>query len=365
MSVAYADTTPRNSLLGTGATSHEWLLLAADEVEAEQKRTHIVSTINDPVLRDVLDNFHDVLLHKLTSPMARVSSSRERQLISPWHQPQKPYSPQPGASWYQPRQISPGYASPVTPSWYQPYRPTTFYLFNDAIISTPQSVLSYWTSIDYTSALTGFMSTSYDLLGTNAVAVAPLGGFDALDITSITPASFVQVATAGNIAAPYEQFYDAKSSDLQDSRDPVPTTAPLAVSAVEDIANWLGVPAADIFGATGIAKRTYQEWKKGGIRRPRPASEGRLWELHRFAADLVETMGPAGVRSWFRQDPSRRVLLQSGAIDQLASQAYTALALTDSRPPWVGVGSSEDHVAPRREVTLDRMDPRDVVEPEQ
>ena len=67
MSVAYADTTPRNSLLGTGATSHEWLLLAADEVEAEQKRTHIVSTINDPVLRDVLDNFHDVLLHKLTS----------------------------------------------------------------------------------------------------------------------------------------------------------------------------------------------------------------------------------------------------------------------------------------------------------
>jgi hypothetical protein len=349
MSIAFSDTSPRNSFVGTGATSYEWLFLAADEIEADQKRTHIVSAIDDPVLRDVLDDFHDVLLHKLTSPMTRFSSLHEQQLISPWGELRQPYVLQPDPSWYQPQQISPSYASPVIPSWYQP---TVFYTFNNTAISASQGVWPYWATPSHANVLAGVMPTSYSLVSTNALTAGPLSGFDALGVAAVT-------------SAPSEHFYDTNTFDIQELRNPVRNPKPLAVTAVEDIANWLGVPAVDIFGATGIAKRTYQEWKTGGIRRPRPSSEGRLWELHSLAAELIETMGHAGVRSWFRQDPSRRALLRSGAIDQLASQAYTALASTDARPPWVGVGSWEEHVAPRREVTLDQMDPRDVVEPEQ
>lgn len=139
------------------------------------------------------------------------------------------------------------------------------------------------------------------------------------------------------------------------------TSPPLAVEAVEDISNWLGVPAADVFRATGVRKRTYQEWKKSGTRRPRRSSEGRLWELHQLAADLVETLGLMGVRSWFKQDPDRSRLLRAGEFDRLASQAYSTR--TTQRPPWVGVGSPESRAVTPRRMLVGRMDPGDVVEP--
>jgi uncharacterized protein (DUF2384 family) len=153
-------------------------------------------------------------------------------------------------------------------------------------------------------------------------------------------------------------------SSIQQAVIAQPAPPPLAVGAVEDIATWLGVPAADVFRATGISKRTYHEWKKTGTRRPRASSEGHLWELHRLAADLVETMGPVGVRHWLSEDAARLKLLQSGAIDKLASEAYASLASTQRRPDWVGAGSPDVRVAPRRDIALGPMDPGDVVEPE-
>jgi uncharacterized protein (DUF2384 family) len=140
------------------------------------------------------------------------------------------------------------------------------------------------------------------------------------------------------------------------------TSAPaqLVVDAVSDIAGWLGLSVADVLKASGIRKRTYQAWK-AGTQRSRAASEGRVWELHQLAADLVETMGSKGARSWLQQ-ASVRDMLHGGDIDGLTSRAYATGSAP--RPPWVGAGSIESHVVSALPVSIGPMDPNDVVEPE-
>ncbi len=137
---------------------------------------------------------------------------------------------------------------------------------------------------------------------------------------------------------------------------------PIAVEAVEDISNWFGLPAADVLKSVGIKKRTYQEWKRSGTRRPRPSSEGRLWELHQLAADLKETLTLKGIRHWFAHDPRRRLLLRNGEFDRLVSLAYETKVTP--RPAWVGAGSIESHAVERQSLKLDRMDPGDIAEPD-
>jgi len=142
--------------------------------------------------------------------------------------------------------------------------------------------------------------------------------------------------------------------------DSMPSTpAPLAVEAVQDVADWLGLPVADVLAASRIRKRTYHAWKKG-TRRPRLASQGELWELRQLAADLVETMGMKGARTWVGQ-PTVRDLLRTGDVDALANRAYATGAAP--RPAWVGAGSIESHAISVGPGAVGPMDPNDVVEP--
>lgn len=145
------------------------------------------------------------------------------------------------------------------------------------------------------------------------------------------------------------------------SPDPPDNPIPPAVKAVDDIAGWLGISIADALSASDISKRTYQSWKHEGVRHPRASSEGRLWRLHQFAEDLVETMGLPALRHWLSAEPERKELLRAGAIDELMSRAYAVI--TDPRPSWVGVGNLESYEVPRREIALQAMEAGDVVEP--
>jgi hypothetical protein len=171
------------------------------------------------------------------------------------------------------------------------------------------------------------------------------------------------VAGVGISTVTYTSFVaaDPDSAALADP-DPLASAGPPAAAAVRDIADWFGVSVAEALNASGIRKRTYQAWRKDGTRRPRASSEGRVWELHQLAEDLVETKGLVGLRHWFNEDPERRELLRAGALHKLASQAYAA-AKTDTRPAWVGVGNLETYETPRREITLRPMERGDIVEP--
>ena len=330
MSIAYAEVGPTRTRSGTGAALYDPALLYADEFEADRRRTHIVSAVNDPVLQDVLENFQDALVHRLASMVRRVS-----RFPTPWQ-----------------------LTEPV--------------LFGASIAQESQRLAQYWIPAGYAGTIEGVFGTpSASFASGGSVTVTSNSPQGILGVISgITGALQVVAAVAPRVSF-FDETRSASSAgtsvhiyaDTLREQVTARPSPPLAVNAVENISDWLGVPAADVFKATGIAKRTYQEWKRTGTRRPRSSSEGSLWELHQLAADLVETMGLSGVRAWFTQDPVRRTLLRSGAIDKLASHAYASLASTERRPSWVGAGSPEGHTAPRRDTTLGPMDQGDVAEP--
>lgn len=93
-----------------------------------------------------------------------------------------------------------------------------------------------------------------------------------------------------------------------------------AVDAVGELQEMLGVSAAAILRATGIARRTYQHWKATGAT-PRLSSQARLWDLVLTARTWEETLGDDLV-AWIRS-PSRLTLLEAGVFGDLTSQALS------------------------------------------
>lgn len=322
MSVAYAEPASPGSAQWTGATLYDPALVDPEEYRADQRRTHIAATgIHDPVLRDTLANFENVLIRKLTRLVGRAPTSRRT-----WLTPSL-LSTQATESFNQ-FELASGY----------PALAATVTLANASLCDITNVVAPLMPD----AAAVAFFETSVTAFFGEYLILPKLGLPRSHD-AGTAPASFAISAS--------DEVANYRSAD-----------SPLAVQAVEDVADWLGVPVADVLRAAGIVKRTYQEWKRSGTRRPRISSEGRLWELHHLAADLVETMGLSGVRHWFRLDPARRRLLRAGALDRLVTQAYNT-AKTSERPPWVGVGSVERHALPPRKIILPRMDPGDVSEP--
>jgi hypothetical protein len=309
-------------------------MLDAEEFEADKRRTHIVSSAIDPVLRDVLESFQATLVHQLAGMVSRVS------LLSRQRRDTSSHSFGPLAAW--PSQEA---------AWH--WLPSNWSgIIGDAAISATGTITD-----GVTVNVHGWGPETVNFVVNGTVTVSQIVNASTASLSAFNAASVVSWCDFRPlITTNFDRLIEQETSRQ--------TTAPLAVRAVEDIADWFGVPVADVFKASGIAKRTYQEWKRIGTRRPRSSSEGRLWELHQVAADLVETMGLFGIRHWISQDPARRKLLRSGEIDKLAAKAYASLATTDRRPPWVGAGSPEVHLAPRRNVTLSQMDKSDVVEPE-
>jgi hypothetical protein len=335
VTIAYTESSPGRFMRGTGAAFYAPAMLDADEFEADKKRTHIVSGPIDPVLRDVLESFQVVLVHQLAGMVARVS------LLSRQQRNTSPSTFGPLAAWSSQeaeRHWLPG-------SWSG--------IIGDAIIAGTGAT----TTDGVTVNVHGWCSEAVNFVVNGTITVSQIVNASATSLSVFNAASAVSWLDFSPIITTNFDPRIGQETFRQ-------STAPLTVRAVEDIADWFGVPVADVFKATGIAKRTYQEWKRLGTRRPRSSSEGRLWELHQVAADLVETIGLFGIRHWISEDPARRKLLRSGDIDKLAAQAYSSLATTDRRPAWVGAGSPEIHVAPRRNVTLSQMDTSDVVEPE-
>lgn len=108
---------------------------------------------------------------------------------------------------------------------------------------------------------------------------------------------------------------------LADDEDTLAEAQPQAeaVAVVEQIADILGLPVADILEAAGIKKRTYFHWKTNPSTRPRLDSLGELWGLAQSVDILSERLGTDAPR-WMKERRSRRRSFRAGAHLELVRE---------------------------------------------
>lgn len=115
-----------------------------------------------------------------------------------------------------------------------------------------------------------------------------------------------------------------------------------AVDAVERLAAQVGVTVKDVLRATGIKRSTfYSSWRKAGPdRRPRLASQGKLWAFVEAAADLDDLVG-GGLRVWLLAEPRRLNAFLAGRFGELTRPASKVRRSAEEVPVWTatyGVG---------------------------
>jgi len=139
--------------------------------------------------------------------------------------------------------------------------------------------------------------------------------------------------------------------------DPAPT-APVAVTAVQDLVSWTGLTLGDVLAVAGVATSTYHSWPRL-TRQPRAGSEGRLWEMHLLVQGIVEVKGSvAATAMWLKQHPEVVADFKQHRFDEVASAAYAVPGLpvdparalrgawAETRTPVVATASSTDWVNP-------------------
>jgi hypothetical protein len=315
MGISYAESTYQASISSTGSALCSSTFLGFDEIEADRRRTHVVSSrVKDPVLRDVLQTFHVTLVHRPSSVAARFYQSTE------WMAASQPHF----------IEYAPVFQESTNIFW----SPNYVFAGNEAFTGVHSNFGSHVSLI------------ANEVTGTVGLWVNADGHFGNANRAPI-------VLTSTRLETVSEPLTSAAAT---------PGKVPVAAATVDQIADWLDVPTFYVLRATGIAKRTYHEWKRNSIRRPRLSSQGRLWDLYELVTDLVETMGATRLQSWLHQDEKRLSLLRHGNLDELASDAYITVARTATRPQWVNAGSITSSAIPRRELTVPPMDPGDVVE---
>ncbi|MET8860606.1 hypothetical protein [Streptomyces sp. NPDC004579] len=120
------------------------------------------------------------------------------------------------------------------------------------------------------------------------------------------------------------------------------TAVDIVVDAVAELQRALGFTQQEVLQAAGIKKRTFQNWRKGKAGGFRPASVGRLWELHAAVTDLRELTGPTGVLLWIARDHTRKKTLLKGDFDSLIIMASRSDAPAWSPPDLLGAAEVEE-----------------------
>jgi hypothetical protein len=98
--------------------------------------------------------------------------------------------------------------------------------------------------------------------------------------------------------------------------------------AVDDLRRWLTLNVADIARIAGLSESTVYWWAEHPTSVPRPAKLDRLLGLQALAWGLVEDLGPAEARQWFRSghpSPLDRLCRDPGALSAVEDQGYKLL----------------------------------------
>ncbi|MGW0117716.1 hypothetical protein [Streptomyces sp. NPDC003327] len=108
------------------------------------------------------------------------------------------------------------------------------------------------------------------------------------------------------------------TNEKEISGDPEESADRTAVSAVNELAQILGLPVRDILAGAGIARRTFYSWRGSNVS-PRLASQGRLWSMLQAGTDLHDVLGP-DLQRWIAADSDRRQSIVSGNLDALMGE---------------------------------------------
>ncbi|MFI1949392.1 hypothetical protein ACH46F_36770 [Streptomyces virginiae] len=129
-----------------------------------------------------------------------------------------------------------------------------------------------------------------------------------------------------------------------------------AVSAVNELAQILGLPVRDVLAGAGIARRTFYSWRGSDVS-PRLASQGRLWSMLQASMDLREMLGH-DLQRWIAADSDRRQSIVSGNLDSLIGEVLEEKArrgefsIRSSVAEWMEAagpeGDSDTVTPPRR-----------------
>lgn len=164
--------------------------------------------------------------------------------------------------------------------------------------------------------------------------------FDVVSTVAAQATAAIAVLDAGTSAAEADDEADDEVDASISGRDD-------AVAVVDALTARLDLPVRDVLAAAGIRKSTFYTWKAPEARRPRVASQGRLWALTQAVEDLEELVG-GSLRGWLLADPARLRLLRRGELDALLRAAEPpASALTADAPAYAAAyGVGGDHVEP-------------------
>jgi hypothetical protein len=104
--------------------------------------------------------------------------------------------------------------------------------------------------------------------------------------------------------------------------------------AVDDLRRWLSLTVADIVRIAGISESTIYWWAEHPTSIPRPAKIDRLLGLQALVWGLVEDLGEATTRQWFRAghpSPLDRLRRDPRALPAIEAAGYKLLQRLASR----------------------------------
>jgi hypothetical protein len=137
--------------------------------------------------------------------------------------------------------------------------------------------------------------------------------------------------------------------------------------AVDDLRRWLTLNVADIARIAGLSESTVYWWAEHPTSVPRPAKLDRLLGLQALAWGLVEDLGPAEARQWFRTgrpSPLDRLRRDPGALPAVEEQGYKLLQqLASNRLANTGPGRPVTDDDDRRDLARLAEQERDLKEP--
>jgi hypothetical protein len=146
--------------------------------------------------------------------------------------------------------------------------------------------------------------------------------------------------------------------------------------AVDDLRRWLTLNVADIARIAGLSESTVYWWAEHPTSVPRPAKLDRLLGLQALAWGLVDDLGQAEARQWFRTgrpSPLDRLRRDPGALPAVEDQGYKLLQqLANNRLASAGPGRPVTDDDDRRDLarlaeqerglkeplTVEELDPR-------
>lgn len=137
--------------------------------------------------------------------------------------------------------------------------------------------------------------------------------------------------------------------------------------AVDDLRRWLTLNVADVARIAGLSESTVYWWAEHPTSIPRPAKVDRLLGLQALASGLVEDLGRAKARQWFRTGrPSRldRLRRNPEALSAVEEQGYKLLQqLASNRLANAGPGRPVTDDDDQRDLARLAEQERDLKEP--